>query len=86
LPFPLEVNFPFKIAVIIKERSFAFAVNGNILASLPFKETIERIFTTTNGIEIISKDGTKVEVKSFEHFEKEKSCGDFDLWVESVIF
>lgn len=86
LQFPLEMNFPCKLAVIIKESSFAFAVNGNIVALLPFKETVERIFATMNGIEIISKDGTKVEVKTFEHFEMARSCEDFDDWVASINF
>lgn len=85
-PFPLEVNFPFTVAIIIKDQSFSFAINGNVLASLPFKETVERIFSTMNGIEIISKDGTKVEVKRFEHLEKGKNCGTYEGLVESVIF
>lgn len=84
--FPMELNFLFKIAIVVNGNSFTFVVNGHFVASIPFKETIDRIFSTSNAVEIISKGGTKVEVKCFEHIEKEKDCENFDEFLAKIIF
>lgn len=67
--FPFEINEQFKMSVAVKEEGFIIYANGKSLCNLPFRESSERIFKCLNGIEFLSRDGTTVDVKSFDCFE-----------------
>jgi Galactoside-binding lectin len=83
--YPFGIDSPFKIAIIIKGNDFTFASNGEILCSMLFREDAEIMFLNMNGVEIVSREGAKVEVNSFEHFTMENEDEDFDRWVSQII-
>jgi Galactoside-binding lectin len=85
-PFPFDLDCQFKIAIVIKESDFTLVVNGEVLSVLAFTEDIEKVFSTMNGIEIIARDETKVEVESFEHFIMEDEDEDFESWAANIIY
>lgn len=82
--YPFSLDTPFKIAIAIKESEFVLFVNGETLCVLPFDEDSEKIFSTMNGVEIITSNKTKITVKSFEHFSKESENGDFESWAAYI--
>lgn len=82
--FPFDVNTPFKIAIILKESDFHLKINGELCGVLNYEEDIENMFKTMNGIEIVSRDGTKVDVKSFEHHSLEGDEVDFESWAAEI--
>lgn len=81
--FPFETDTPFKVALVLKESDFQLIINGELCCVQSYEEDIENMFKTMNGIEIISRDGTKVNVKSFEHFVSEGD-EDFEAWAASI--
>lgn len=83
--YPFSLDTPFKIAIAIKESEFMLFVNGEILCVLPFDEDIEKMFSTMNGVEIITCNKTKLTVQSFEHYSMEHEDGDFDSWSAYII-
>lgn len=81
-----ELDTPFKIAIVIKESDFTLIVNGEMICVQPFEEDVEKMFSTMNGIEIISREETKVCIESFEHFSMENEDEDFEVWSADIIF
>ena len=84
-PFPIVTNENFKIAVVIEKSSFALALNGKKLGNFEFRENPEKMFANMNGIEVFSNEGSTVNIRSFEYFEMEENCPDFEVYVTETI-
>lgn len=82
--FPFGINEHFKLAVGVRSDNFLFVVNGTVVGVLPFWETPETIFSSMNGIEIQSRDGTTVDVQSFDNHYTDLMSEDFDGYVAKM--
>jgi hypothetical protein len=81
-----NIDEEFKVAILVKESGFQLQINGNSWCELPFDENIINMFRTMNGIEIISRDNTNVDVKSFEHHFMENEEEDFESWAAEITY
>lgn len=84
--FPFAIGQLFRIAIVMKHREFLFAVDGDILGSVQLAaEAANKAFARISGLEIISKNDTKLKVHCFEFHEAEKDCTDFECYFADVI-
>jgi hypothetical protein len=84
--FPFSIDEQFKIAIVVKETEFQLVINGEPCCTQNYEDDMVNMFQAMHGIEIISRDGTKVNVKSFEHFSMEEDEGDFEAWAADIIY
>lgn len=79
-----NIDEQFKIAIVVKESGFLLYINGIPYCEQPFDDDTMSMFENMNGIEIISRDGTNVDVKSFQHHFMENEEEDFESWAADV--
>lgn len=61
-PFPFIIGQRFKLAIGITSNDFVIAANGKYLVSMPYRDSVEKIFNNMMGVDIVSSAGHKLEV------------------------
>lgn len=77
-PFPIVMDQKFVVRIGITNQTFMVAVNGRNIATFPIRDGSHKIFSSATGIEVIIRNGLRLEVQSVDHATTGANCHGFE--------